>query len=56
MIGDDFEVDILGALNIGMKGIHFDPENQHTSADDTLRIRQLNELPGMMPWVFKINL
>jgi putative hydrolase of the HAD superfamily len=56
MIGDDFEVDILGALNIGMKGIHFDPKNQHTSADDTLRIRQLNELPGMMPWVFKINL
>ena len=56
MIGDDFEVDIMGALNIGMKGIHFDPENRHTSADDTLRIRQLSELPGIMPWVFRINL
>lgn len=56
MIGDDFEIDVLGALNIGMKGIHFDPYSQHTSHDDTLRIQHLKELPGLMPWVFKINL
>lgn len=56
MIGDDFEVDVLGALNIGMKGIHFDPNKQHTSCDDTVRIAELNELPGLMPWIFKINL
>lgn len=56
MIGDDFEIDVLGALNIGMKGIHFDPHRQHTSHDDTIRIQHLKELPGLMPWVFKINL
>jgi putative hydrolase of the HAD superfamily len=56
MIGDDFEVDVLGALNIGMKGVHFDPYQHHTSHDDTLRIQELSELPGMMPWIFKINL
>lgn len=56
MIGDDFEVDVLGALNIGMKGVHFDPYQHHTSHDDTMRIQELSELPGMMPWIFKINL
>lgn len=56
MIGDDFEVDVLGALNIGMKGIHFDPFKQHVSHDDTVRIQHLNELPGLMPRIFKINL
>lgn len=56
MIGDDYEVDVMGALSVGMKGILFDPHNEHTHFEDNYRIRQLDELPAILPWVFKIVL
>jgi putative hydrolase of the HAD superfamily len=56
MIGDDFEVDVLGALNYGLKGILFDPFNDFKSPVDGHKIKDLNELPALLPWVFKTNL
>jgi putative hydrolase of the HAD superfamily len=56
MIGDDFEVDVLGALNYGMKGILFDPFNDFKSPVDGHKIKDLNELTALLPWVFKTNL
>lgn len=54
MIGDDYEVDVLGALRSGLHGIHFDPSKKmksHTKGE--WRINDLNQLPEMLPWIFK---
>ena len=48
MIGDDREVDILGAMRSGMRAILFDPENHHKQASDDLKIRNINELPLLL--------
>jgi putative hydrolase of the HAD superfamily len=53
MIGDDFEVDIIGALNAGMQGILFDPDDRYSNYQDSMRIKQLNELTDLLPWVFR---
>lgn len=53
MIGDDYEIDILGALNVGMKGILFDPDKTRNHSEDENRIHQLNELHDMLPWVLR---
>jgi putative hydrolase of the HAD superfamily len=45
MIGDDFKIDIVGALNAGWTAIHFDPENRYKKERSIKRIRALNELP-----------
>jgi putative hydrolase of the HAD superfamily len=51
MIGDDFEVDVIGALNAGMHGIHFKPEVSISQKDDTV-IACLSELPKLLPSLF----
>ena len=56
MIGDDFEVDILGALSVGMQGVLFDPYKEHNHFQDNFIIQQLDELPALLPWVLKKNL
>ena len=56
MIGDDFEVDILGALSVGMQGVLFDPYKEHKHFQDNFIIQQLDELPALLPWVLKKNL
>lgn len=53
MIGDDYEIDVLGALNVGMKAILFDPDNTHNHTEDEHRIHKLNELPDILPWVLR---
>jgi putative hydrolase of the HAD superfamily len=53
MIGDDYEVDIAGALNFGMKAVLFDPKNEQQHYTDIHRICQLNELPERLPWVMR---
>lgn len=53
MIGDDYEVDVVGAQNYGMYGILFDPENSFHHFQDQHRVQSLNELPGLLPFVFK---
>lgn len=54
MIGDDYEIDVAGAQRIGMHGIHFDPLFQFPD-EKHHRIRSLNELPDLLPWIFKSN-
>jgi putative hydrolase of the HAD superfamily len=53
MIGDDYEVDVVGAQNYGMYGILFDPENSFHHYQDQHRIQSLQELPGLLPFIFK---
>jgi putative hydrolase of the HAD superfamily len=53
MIGDDFQVDIIGANNAGMKSILFDPEDRHRRRKGDYHIKSLDEIPGILPWVFR---
>lgn len=53
MIGDDMNVDVMGAERAGMSGIHFDPDQKLSRKNNDFRIRDLNELPGLLPWIFK---
>ncbi len=53
MIGDDLEVDVIGATNAGMHAIHFDPLQHMKSRTDGTRIRNLNELPQLIPFLFR---
>jgi putative hydrolase of the HAD superfamily len=48
MIGDDFEVDIVGAKNVGMDQVLFDPENKTQQNGSTFTIRDLMELKGIL--------
>ncbi len=51
MIGDDYEVDIVGAMNCGMKGILFDPQKDYAHSFDIHTINDLSELPNRLFWV-----
>jgi putative hydrolase of the HAD superfamily len=53
MIGDDYEIDILGALNAGMHAIFFDPTNQFNHYNEPTRITRLNEIPERLPWILR---
>jgi putative hydrolase of the HAD superfamily len=44
MIGDDYEADILGAKNVGMQTVLFDPDKNHTSSKETTVITHLEDL------------
>ena len=44
MIGDDYEVDILGARDVGMRQIFFDPNNSHIGNGSTFCINSLKEI------------
>jgi putative hydrolase of the HAD superfamily len=44
MIGDDLHVDVQGALDVGMKAIHFNPEADYGAISDLTVIHQLKEL------------
>lgn len=48
MIGDDYEVDILGARNIGMDQVFFDPEQQFPQNGSTFKIKDLIELKEIL--------
>lgn len=48
MIGDDREIDVFGAIQAGMTGILFDPENQYPRNPGDLKIANLNELPLLL--------
>jgi len=56
MIGDDYEVDIVGARNCGMHGILFDPENTKGHLETEFRIRHLEELPEKLTWILRSRL
>ena len=44
IIGDDLEVDIIGARNIGMDGVYFNAEGKMHDEEVTFEIRSLKEL------------
>ena len=48
MIGDDYEVDILGADHVGMDQVFFDPEHQSTVNGSTYKISSLAELKEIL--------
>ena len=47
MIGDDYRADISGALNSGIKAIHFDPHG-HSKENYVHTCKSLEELPEMV--------
>lgn len=47
MIGDDYHIDVAGALQVGMHAIHFEPEGRNRYNYDWL-IRDLAHLPEMI--------
>lgn len=51
MIGDDPEVDIVGALNAGMKAVLFDPEALHQGVQGARSIQKLTDLPELLPFL-----
>lgn len=53
MIGDDYEVDYLGALNAGMRAIFFNHQGLKKVRKDDDYIHHLNELPGRLAWVLR---
>ncbi len=52
MIGDDLQVDIMGAHNAGMHAVHFDPSS-NKPATDVHQISCLSELPAKLTWVLR---
>jgi len=56
MIGDDLEVDVIGAISAGMQGILFDPNDHYINLSDTPRIKQLDELMELLPWIFRTSI
>ena len=44
MVGDDLEIDIIGAANVGMKTIFFNPEKQTHNFKPTYEITKLAEM------------
>lgn len=56
MIGDDYSVDIIGAENAGMQGVLFDPEQKHQNNPHRWKIKELKEIPEILPWIAKNNL
>jgi putative hydrolase of the HAD superfamily len=45
MIGDDYEVDILGAERVGMKTVHFNPQIEEKQVKHMNQITNLSQLP-----------
>lgn len=48
MVGDDIKTDILGAEQVGIQGVLFDPENKFRVRNDILKINRLNELKNLV--------
>ncbi|MFK5855747.1 MAG: YjjG family noncanonical pyrimidine nucleotidase [Bacteroidota bacterium] len=48
MIGDDYEVDIIGAKNVGMRQIFFDPYLRHIDNESTFYINNLKEIEEVL--------
>ena len=57
MIGDDFEADVIGALNAGMHAIHYLPNaSQLGSQEDSCTISNLNQLPALLHRILRDRL
>ena len=48
MIGDDFNADVIGAENAGIRGVLFDPFQKHTNKIGVDRVEHLEEIPPLI--------
>ena len=48
MIGDNYEVDILGAAGVGMDTVFFNPEKMENDYKTTYQVYELKELVGLL--------
>jgi len=48
MIGDDINADVVGAENVGIRGVLFDPEKRHEGKSGLERIDHLEEIPPLI--------
>ncbi len=48
MIGDDYEVDIIGARDVNMQQIFFDPDKKFAQNGSTYYINNLQEIEGVL--------
>jgi putative hydrolase of the HAD superfamily len=48
MIGDHLETDVLGANQVGMQGILFDPKGEYKNVSSVHKIEQLSQLPNII--------
>jgi len=53
MTGDDYRVDVIGAVYAGMQGILFDPNNKYKPGTHDWHIKGLNQIPETIPWIKK---
>jgi putative hydrolase of the HAD superfamily len=51
MIGDDHNTDIMGAIQVGMQAILFDPSNRYRKSAGLHKISNLNELPLLITMI-----
>lgn len=51
MIGDDFKVDILGAVSAGMDAVLFDPHLNYKPGTHEWQVNDLSQIPGMLTWI-----
>ncbi|MFT5858779.1 MAG: putative hydrolase of the HAD superfamily [Flavobacteriaceae bacterium] len=51
MIGDSYEADIVGAENVGMRSILFDPDRIHREGAHKWHIHALDQIPDMLAWM-----
>lgn len=48
MIGDDFNADVVGAENAGIRGVLFDPNKKYEGKSGLERIEHLEEIPPLI--------
>ena len=53
MIGDDYQVDIIGAEGAGIKGVLFDPNEKYDEGTHEFQISDLIEMHDILPWMNK---
>ena len=51
MIGDNYHADIIGAENCGIKAVLFDPHSRQKRGTHEWHIKNLNEIPALIPWI-----
>ncbi|MFZ9029272.1 MAG: YjjG family noncanonical pyrimidine nucleotidase [Crocinitomicaceae bacterium] len=54
MIGDDYQVDVIGAEGAGIKGVLFDPHKKYNEGTHEFHINDLIEMHDILPWISKV--
>ena len=53
MVGDNYQADVLGAERSGICAVLFDPKQQHKTGTHEWHIKDLDEIPELLPWIVK---